>query len=310
MREGGPGAVMTEAIVAHSITKRYGKLRALDDVSFSLPGGCVLGLLGPNGAGKTTLLRLLAGLVRADEGEIRVADEKVRGQTPNGLTALIDRPGYCPPLSARENLFELALAYGLDPATARSSVDEALDRTGLSWAAQRKFGAFSTGMRQRLGLAGVLLGNPSVALLDEPASGLDPAGIADVRSLVGSLRREGTTVVVSSHLLGEMEQVCDEILVLSRGKVVAAGPVRTLLAKRIHWEVRVQSVEDTDRARDALNVDYEVGPGPETLWLLATPREDRDPRGPLPRLLSASVVPVEVRESTSSLETLFFEVTE
>ncbi len=300
---------MTDAIVAHSITKRYGSLTALDDVSFALPGGCVLGLLGPNGAGKTTLLRLLAGLVRADEGEIRIINENVRGQTPKDLTALIDRPGYCPPLTAWENLFELALAYGLDPATAQTSVDEALDRMGLSWAAQRKFGAFSTGMRQRLGLAGVLLGNPSVALLDEPASGLDPAGIADVRSLVGSLRRAGTTVVVSSHLLGEMEQVCDEILVLSRGKVVAAGPVRTLLAKRSHWEVRVQSAEDADRARDALGVDYEVVPGREPLWLLATPRDHGDPRGPLPQLLSTSVVPIEVRESTSSLESLFFEVT-
>src|ERR1035437_1970019 len=102
---------MIEAIVVHSITKRYGRLKALDDVSFALPGGRVLGLLGPNGAGKTTLLRLLAGLIRADESEIGVTDESVRGQTPKGLTALIDRPGYCPPLSARENLFELALAY-------------------------------------------------------------------------------------------------------------------------------------------------------------------------------------------------------
>jgi ABC-2 type transport system ATP-binding protein len=301
---------MTEAIVARSITKRYGRLQALDDVSFVLPGGRVLGLLGPNGAGKTTLLRLLSGLIRADAGEIRVTDENVRGQTPKGLTALIDRPGYCPPLSARENLFELALAYGLDPASARASVNEALDRTGLSWAAQRRFGSFSTGMRQRLGLAGVLLGNPSVVLLDEPASGLDPAGIADVRSLVGSLRQAGTTVVVSSHLLGEMEQVCDEVLVLNRGKVVAAGPVRTLLAKRSHWEIRLQNAEDSDRARDALDVDYEVVPGREPLWLLATPRDDRNPRGPLPLLLSTSIVPIEVRESTSSLESLFFEVTE
>jgi ABC-2 type transport system ATP-binding protein len=211
-----------------ALTKRFGAVTALDDLTFSVRPGVVTGFLGPNGAGKTTTLRCLLGLVSPTSGSAtvdgRLYRDLERPQTTVG--AALEASSFHPGRSARAHLQVMALAGGI----ALPRVDLLLDQVGLREFADRRVGGYSTGMRQRLALAQALLGDPPVLVLDEPANGLDPAGIAWLRQFLRALAREGRTVLVSSHVLSEVQQTVDEVVVITRGRLVRQGSLSSLEA--------------------------------------------------------------------------------
>jgi ABC-type multidrug transport system ATPase subunit len=224
---------MASVIEVEGLRKEYRRFRkprtvALDGFDLEVPESGVFGFLGPNGAGKTTLIRCILGLVAASSGRARVLGH----DAPDGLPAVIRRigsiveaPALYPWFSGRRNLQILARINGID----RGAVDAALDRVGLSARAGDMVRTYSLGMKQRLGIAAALLKDPSLLILDEPANGLDPAGIVEVRGLLRSLGAEGRTVFVSSHILSEIQQMADRVAIIARGKLVAAGSVAEVL---------------------------------------------------------------------------------
>ena len=223
---------MTGVLRCAGLTKRYRGVTALDGLDLTVEPGQVFGFLGPNGAGKTTTLRLLLGLVTPSAGHAWLNGRPV--PDPGGLAqvgAMIEEPAFYPWLTGRRNLMVLAQSGAPLPGPG-DPIAAVLDRVGLTEAADRKVKGYSQGMRQRLGLAAALMRKPSLLLLDEPANGLDPAGIAEFRTLMRSLADEGTTVFLSSHLLAEVEQVCDQVAVISAGRLVEQGPVASLAAGR------------------------------------------------------------------------------
>ncbi|MCK8609681.1 ABC transporter ATP-binding protein [Agromyces sp. C10] len=235
---------MTElAIETHGLTKRFRAQTAVDGIDLAVPRGSVFGFLGPNGSGKTTTIRMLLGLVGATAGQARV----LGGDMPRALHdvlprvgALVEGPAFAPFLSGAANLrrFDAADRHA-PPATRADRVAAALDRVGLAHAARKKAGAYSLGMKQRLGLANALLMPRDLLVLDEPTNGLDPQGTREVRSLIRSFAADGTTVFVSSHLLAEVEQLCTHVGVMSAGRLVAQG---TLEEFRRSGESRVEVV--------------------------------------------------------------------
>ncbi len=213
---------MTFPVVTEALTKRYGQVMAVDAVDLTVRPGEVYGFLGPNGAGKTTTLHMLLGLVRPTSGTARVL-----GHPPGHLAevgALIEGPGFYPYLSGRDNLWVLARYTG----TAAARIDTVLDLVDLTDRSGDRYAAYSQGMKQRLGVAAALLKDPRLLILDEPTNGLDPAGMADMRALIRRLGTAGCTVVLSSHLLGEVQQICDRVGVISRGRLVAESTVASL----------------------------------------------------------------------------------
>jgi len=220
------------AIEALGVSKCYATRQALSNVDLIAHRGEVHGLLGPNGAGKTTLLRVLLGLVRRDAGGVRILgrDVEVGGALPDGVAGLIDIPAFYPYMSARQNL---ALLVRLDgqTQTSRGMVDAALEQTGLAAHADVKVAGHSAGMRQRLGLAAALLRSPQLLLLDEPTSSLDPAGARDVCALVRQLAAGGACVLLSSHDMMEVEELCSALTIIDRGRVVFTGTVDELRSR-------------------------------------------------------------------------------
>src|SRR3954465_14658774 len=214
-------------ITVSGLTKQYGGRTVVDDVSFTLEPGTVTGFLGPNGAGKTTTMRMMTGLVPASAGTATVHRRRyVDLPNPGAVVGtLLDASAVHPGRTGRTHLRLLASAVGV-PA---SRVDEVLDMVGLSDAAGRRIGGYSLGMRQRLGVAGALLADPPVLVFDEPANGLDPEGIRWMRDLLRTHAARGGTVLLSSHLLGEVEHTVDRLLVIGRGRIVADGQVSELL---------------------------------------------------------------------------------
>ncbi|HEY6890947.1 MAG TPA: ATP-binding cassette domain-containing protein, partial [Solirubrobacter sp.] len=236
------------ALAIDGLTKRYGDRDALSGVTLTVRAGSIHGLVGPNGSGKTTLLRSVLRLVRPDAGEIRVLGEDRAGaaaRARGGLAGLVDDPRFYPYLSARENLRLLAIldgGAGTDPSAA-------LEKVGLADVADRKVGGFSLGMRKRLGLAAALMRRPRLLLLDEPANGLDPTGAEELRRTVRELAREGTAVLLSSHDLVTIDDVCDDITVLRDGEVAWSGPIADLRAQAPSPEHVLRTADDASAAR-------------------------------------------------------------
>jgi ABC-2 type transport system ATP-binding protein len=213
------------AVEVSGLTKRFGARAAVDNVDLRVPRGSAFGYLGPNGAGKTTLIRVLLGLTRSDSGTMSLLGVRVPAQRERALSrvgAIVDEPRFHRHLTGRENLQVLAAARGGD---AGKQIGPALDRTRLSQRADDKVSAYSMGMRQRLGLAACLLGDPELLILDEPMNGLDPAGMHEMRDMIRGLVDEGRTVMLSSHLLDEVERTCDQVAIVDRGKVIRQGPI-------------------------------------------------------------------------------------
>ncbi|MVA75170.1 ATP-binding cassette domain-containing protein [Auraticoccus sp. F435] len=263
------------AVETRGLSKVFGSQRAVDDVSLQVPRGSVFGFLGPNGSGKTTTIRILLGLAAATEGEVRLLGEPMPGRGAVVLPhvgALVEGPGFYPFLSGRDNLRRLDAADPTTtPRTRRTRVEEALERVGLSHAAAKKVHAYSLGMKQRLGLANALLRPRQLLVLDEPTNGLDPQGTREVRHLVRSLSEDGTTVFVSSHLLGEIEQMCDSTAVMSAGRLVWQGGMEALRAEgRARVRVRTPDVAEARACLAGLGLEPDLeGPA-----LLAAPLVD------------------------------------
>jgi ABC-2 type transport system ATP-binding protein len=236
------------AITVEGLTKRFGEVLAVDRLDFQVEQGTVTGFLGPNGAGKTTTLRMLLGLVAPTSGTAAIAGRPYRelADPLRQVGAVLEAGGFHPGRSARDHLRVLATAAGLAP----RRVDQVLEQVGLAAAGGRRVGGFSLGMRQRLGLAGALLGEPEVLILDEPANGLDPEGVHWLRGLVRGLAGEGRTVLVSSHLLAEVAQTVDQVVIIDRGRLVAQSTIAALTAGA-EQTVRVRTPQP-ERLRDLL----------------------------------------------------------
>src|SRR6478672_9958508 len=247
------------AVTSTGLTKRFrsGQV-AVNAVDLAVPAGSVYGFLGPNGSGKTTTIRLLLGLVRPTAGSHQLLGAAMPAHAPQVLPAvgsLVEGPAFHPYLSGRANLRRLDAAdRTADPSTARHRVDAALDRVGLLAAADKRFRAYSLGMRQRLAIAGALLTPKDLLVLDEPTNGLDPQGTREVRQLVGSLASDGTTVLVSSHLLAEVEQMCTHLGVMHVGRLVAQGS-----SAELRSEGNTEATVETDAPHDAARVLAELG---------------------------------------------------
>jgi ABC-type multidrug transport system ATPase subunit len=296
---------MTTVLQTRGLTKHFGPVRAVDGVDLRVHHGEVFGFLGPNGSGKTTTIGMLLGLIQPTAGTAELFGEPLSpGQTRplRRVGSLVGAPGMIPYLSGRDNLQLLAC---LNPLVQNGRVDAVLTQTHLSEASRRKVAGYSTGMKQRLGLAAALLHQPELLILDEPTNGLDPAGMREVRDLIGSLAAQGVTVFLSSHLLHEVEQICDRVAVLNHGKVVAQGPVGELLAKEPVLRVRVASPQAAVEAlRSLLGISHLSANGVYV-----------EVRGPQPEAVVAHLVasgqpPREVREERPDLESLFLQLTD
>jgi len=217
------------AVQTDGLTKRFGQQVAVDAIGLAVPRGAVYGFLGPNGSGKTTTIRMLLGLVEPTAGTrslLGLPMPERSGEALHRVGSLVEGPAFHPYLSGRSNLARLDAAdIRADPRTAGRRIDAALDRVGLLAAAKKRYRAYSLGMRQRLAIAAALLAPRDLLVLDEPTNGLDPQGTREVRTLIGSLASDGTTVLVSSHLLAEVEQICSHLGVMREGRLVAQGTV-------------------------------------------------------------------------------------
>ncbi|MEV8228345.1 ATP-binding cassette domain-containing protein [Streptomyces sp. NPDC079167] len=232
------------SIDVHELTKDYGPTRAVDQLTFSVKPGRVTGFLGPNGAGKSTTMRLVLGLDRPTAGTATIGGRPYASlESPlRRVGALLDAQAAHGSRTARDHLLALAVSNGL----AESRADEVLEETGLAAVARRRIKTFSLGMRQRLGIAGALLGEPDVVMLDEPSNGLDPEGIIWIRELMRGMAREGRTVLVSSHLMNETSSFADHLIVLGRGRLLADLPMQSFLDSRGRPGTRLRT---TDSAR-------------------------------------------------------------
>jgi ABC-2 type transport system ATP-binding protein len=258
------------AIETRGLTKRFGTRPAVDSIDLQVPAGSVFGFLGPNGSGKTTTIRMLLGLASASSGSMRVLGMDL----PNRLSAVLPRvgalvegPAFYPFLSGKANLRRLDSADRYAPRSTRDErVERALERVGLTHAAGKKVHAYSLGMKQRLGIAGALLSQRELLVLDEPTNGLDPQGTREVRNLVASLAGEGATVFVSSHLLSEIEQMCTHAAVMRAGKLVAQGTLDELRGSA--GAVAALQTPDAALAREILTahrLSLEPAAAPDTL---------------------------------------------
>lgn len=238
---------MDESVVeTHELTKRYGSILAVDSLSIRVPRGGVFGLLGPNGSGKTTTMSMLLGLVAPTSGTFRLLGHDSNGGLTEALHdvgSIAESPAFYPYLSGRANLQYFQGIIGRGDSR---DIERLLELAGLSDRAHSKFSTYSQGMKQRLSIAYALLGDPHLLFLDEPTNGLDPAGMAEVRGLIRGLSGEGHTVLLSSHLLHEVQQVCDRVAIMSRGRLIAQGAIRDLLRRR--GAIRLSTTDDTKAA--------------------------------------------------------------
>lgn len=233
-------------VTTAGLTRRFGELTAVRPLTLELPAGKVIGLVGPNGSGKSTLIRMLLGLIRPSGGEATVQGEPINAPRRylGRVGALVESPAFVPGLSARANLTSLARLRGL-PA---ERVDAVLHTVGLTGRDREPVRRYSLGMKQRLGIAAALLPDPSLLILDEPTNGLDPSGIVEIRALLARLGTAGRTVVVSSHLLSEIEAICDHVVVVRFGELLYNGPLTGLLTSGAqHVDLRAEFETDTDR---------------------------------------------------------------
>jgi ABC-2 type transport system ATP-binding protein len=300
-------STIAQTLTIDHLSKRFGKVHAVRDLSFTVEPGRVTGFLGPNGSGKTTTLRCLLGLVRPSDGTASIGGQPYRDLDHPGrvVGAALEASGFHPGRTARGHLRVIADALDLP----KTRVDEVLGLVGLEDAAGRKAGGFSLGMRQRLSLAAALVGDPGILILDEPANGLDPEGIAWLRGLLRGLAREGRTVLVSSHVLSEVQQTVDDVVIISKGALVRAGSLADLAGNGA-VRVRVRSPR-----REALIRALEV-PGEDPPPTVLEPTDD----GELlvtgltasdigRRAFLAGVELHELTQQTNDLESLFLELT-
>lgn len=295
---------MSTVVEMEAVTKTYGRsVLALNQLELSVPEGGVFGLIGPNGCGKTTTLRVLLGLARADAGTVSMLGQAIPrglGGIRNRIGALVETPKFFPRYSGRLNLELLAGLKGID----RSHVEVVLDRVGLTDRAKDRFGGYSLGMRQRLAVAGAMLGDPEVLILDEPANGLDPAGIAAMRDMLAAFGGTGRTVLVSSHHLVDVERICDRVAVVASGRTVATGTIDEIAGHRREVQLIVRELDRAAAVLTAAGYQVQRGSGPGVLLVGAADGE------PVARALGAAdIYPSELRGVTGGLEEAYLRLT-
>ena len=297
------------AIRVRGLRKVFGSTVAVSGMDLDVPAGAVLGMLGPNGSGKTTMIRMLLALSRPTAGTVDLLGAPMpaaAGAVLPHVGALVEGPGFHPFLSGRENLRRCAAAEPLLSTRAiADAVQGALSRVGLTSAAERRYRAYSLGMKQRLGLAAALLVPRRLVILDEPTNGLDPAGTRDVRTIIAELHAGGATVLVSSHLLTEIEATCTHVAVLDRGSLIAAGPLAALLdGETPALEVRTPDSATAVQALRAAGIDAAIGPAGVRVQLAGT-----DPPTVVALLVAAGVAVHEVQRRRTGLDELFAQLT-
>jgi ABC-2 type transport system ATP-binding protein len=300
------------AVETHGLTKRFGATVAVNDVELLVPRGSAFGYLGPNGAGKTTLIRTLLGLTKANRGTMSLLGTPVPAERSKALArvaAIVDEPRFHPHLTGRDNLRLLAAARG---AAANQRIDPSLARVGLAERAGDKVASYSMGMRQRLGVAACLLADPELLILDEPMNGLDPAGMHEMRAMILSLVAEGRTVVLSSHLLDEVERTCDAVAIVDHGRVIRQGPIGELTRGAGAMVVQVDCAEPARAAQVIDQAGIAAGTTLTETGLTVTlpPGASRqDIAGLTRRLVRADIDVYGLREVQTSLEDWFLSVT-
>jgi ABC-2 type transport system ATP-binding protein len=298
--------IEVEALAKSYRRRRGGRVLALDGLDLSVPAGGVFGFLGPNGSGKTTTIRCLLGLSRPSSGRCRVLGAEAPGALPHVIGrvgALVETPGVNPGMSGRQTMSVLAAAGGIGGA----AVEATLELVGLANRGNDLVRGYSLGMRQRLGIAIALLKDPELLILDEPANGLDPSGIREIRDLVRRLGSEGRTVFLSSHLLGEVEQVCDQVAIIARGRTVAQGSVASVLSGARPAAMWVK-VGDLAAGADALRAAGLVAEVEGERVRVAVPPDQAESISRA--LVAAGLYPIELRAVETSLEDAFFALTE
>ncbi len=294
------------AIETEDLTKTYGRIVAVDHLSLQVARGEIFGFLGPNGAGKTTTMRMLLGLIGPSHGRARVLGLDIASHLPEILSrtgSIIENPTFYPYLSGRDNLRALARLTQ----TPEARIDGILDLMDLSGAANRAFKTYSLGMKQRLAVGAALLHNPDLLILDEPANGLDPAGIVEMRDLMKRLKAEGHTVMISSHVLSEIEQICDRIAILNLGRIVVQGRVDDLLNAQQILEIRIDRPVDASRVLTSLPWVTGVTPDGDGSLLVSAPPERA---AELTRALAEEGLYLAgLRPQEQSLERYFLDVT-
>ncbi|MET8361323.1 ABC transporter ATP-binding protein [Micromonospora sp. NPDC005171] len=301
------------AIRARGITKCFDDVVALDGIDLDVSQGQIHGLVGPNGAGKTTLLGLLLGLAASDSGSLEILGTPIARAlaAPDGVAGFVDGPGLYPSLTARQNLAALAALRGQDARTA--GIDGVLDQVGLTDVADDRASGFSLGMRQRLGLAAALLTKPRLLVLDEPSNGLDPAGKKHVHNVLTRLAADGTSVVLSSHRMDDLEALCSEVTILATGRVVFSGPLNKLAAenRELDYRLRTSDPQAAHRlAADTAGIHVDVDAGARDAEVLVV-------RALVPvldelvaRLVNAGIAVRELAPLVSPLEAAFLALTE
>jgi ABC-type multidrug transport system ATPase subunit len=286
------------------VTKRYGeRIVAVDRLAMQVQRGEVYGFLGPNGAGKTTTLRMLLGLVRPTSGSALVLGAQPGSPASLArLGALIEGPTFYPFLSGRDNLRVLARYAG----TPESRIEVVLDEVDLAARASDRFGTYSLGMKQRLGIAAALLKDPELLILDEPTNGMDPAGMAEMRRFIRGLGRGRRTVLLSSHLMAEVEQICDRVGVISRGRLVGEGTVDELRGRESLW-IRAEPLDDAERVLGSIRGIEQVARSDGGLRIAADPAAAPEINR---ALVEAGIAVGELRHERASLEKVFLELTE
>ncbi|UTI66277.1 ABC transporter ATP-binding protein [Paraconexibacter antarcticus] len=301
-------------VQARGLVKQYDDVTAVAGVDLTVERGDVYGYLGPNGAGKTTVLRMLLGLIRPTSGEARLfgRDPLVEGaRALDGVAGFVEAPRFYPYLSGRKNLEMLA---ALDGHGAAGRIDAALDIVEMADRQKHRVGGYSHGMRQRLGVAAALLRDPKLLLLDEPATGLDPAGMRDMRALVARLSSEGTTVLLSSHLMPEVEELCNRVAIVRTGRIVYEGDITSLRARAgSHWRLRTTEDERARRVVEAQRGITAVAHDPDTPSAPGALRFEGEEAavGELSiALVEAGLGLLELTPVRATLEDVFFTLTE
>jgi ABC-2 type transport system ATP-binding protein len=295
---------MEPTLVASHLTKVIGKRTIVDSVSFQLFPGQVLGFLGPNGAGKTTTIRMLVGLIRPTAGTATVCGFDIQRDFEKAMRnvgCIVETPDLYRFMTGRENLEHFARMLG----TARSEIERVAELVSLDHRLDQRVGTYSLGMRQRLGIAQALLGSPRLLILDEPANGLDPAGIREIRELLRELATERQmSVFVSSHLLGEIEQMCDRVAIIHHGRILREGTVEELISSRREMEFRVGDVEHA--AQIVREKGFEYRADTDRLWISI---DENDAPALVAALAAGGVAVFHAHRRLETLEEMFLQAT-
>ncbi|MGL4610126.1 MAG: ABC transporter ATP-binding protein [Trueperaceae bacterium] len=288
------------AISATHLVKRYGSKAAVDNLSFQIQQGEIVGFLGPNGAGKTTTLRMLAGLIHPSSGTCHILDKNVPSDSLLEVGTMIEEPAFYPYMTGRDNLLHAGKLHGR---VEEKRIDEILEFVSMDKAKHKKVSAYSQGMRQRLGLARALLWKPKVLLLDEPTNGLDPVGIAEIRENLRMIAQQGVTILVSSHILAEMEKLVNRILAIEKGKLLFDGPIGQMVTRLDETQrvIYVLEATNTDALRRALQA---LGYSPDVVDSnrVRVPVLSSEAHKFLRQLMEQGVDILEARKETENLE--------